>query len=246
MKVLYRLLLFSFALTLAIVGRAQSIENIKAVFQGSKIIITYDINDPKPGQNSYNIQLFSSFDNFKAPLTFIKGDVGNEVRPGAGKRIEWEAGEIGTFKGNLTFEVRGEIVAAWLFKSSPGKVTKGKATRIEWQGGKPDDNVKIELVKGGKTVPVMDGKNTGAYNWAVPPDLEKGDGYQLKLTSKGTTITSELFSVKKKMPIWMIAAPIAVVGGLVAVLAGGGGGDKSDTTNPDSSNDLPQPPDPGP
>lgn len=247
MKLLYRLLLFCWASFLALAATAQSIENIKAVAQGSKIIITFDIKDPKPGQNTYNIQLFSSHDNFSAPLTFLKGDIGNEVKPGSGKRIEWEAGEIGTFKGDLTFEVRGEIVAAWLFKTTPAKATKGKATRIEWQGGKPDDNVKIELVKGGKTIPVMDGKNTGGYSWAVPHDLEKGSGYQLKLTSKGTTITSDLFAVKNKMPLWMIIAPVVVVGGLVAVLVGGGG-DSGNNNNNDNNNssDLPIPPDPGP
>jgi len=244
MKLLYRLFLSCGTLALAFQTSAQTIENIKAVAQGSKIIITFDIKEPNPGQNLYNIKLFSSHDDFKAPLTFIKGDAGNEVRPGAGKRIEWEAGEIGTFKGELTFEVRGEIVAAWLFKSVPGKVTKGKAARIEWQGGKPDDNVKVELVKGGKTIPVMEGKNTGGYNWAVPPDLENGAGYQLKLTSKGTSISSELFAVKKKMPIWMIVAPIAVVGGLVAVLAGGSKDEPGGPTDPGS--DLPSPPDPGP
>jgi len=244
MKPFYKAFFFLGAFTWTLSAGAQTIENIKAVAQGTKIIVTFDIKDPKPGQNFYNIQLYSSHDNFASPLTFIKGDVGNEVRPGAGKRIEWEAGEIGNFKGDLTFEIRGEIVAAWLFKNpgSGSKLTKGKAATIQWQGGKPDDNVKIEMVKDGKTIPVGEGKNTGSMSWVVPKDLVKGGGYQLKLTAKGNTITSDLFAVKNKMPIWMIAAPIVVVGGLAAVLLGGGGGGDPGPT--DTSNDLPTPPDP--
>lgn len=242
MKPLYQSVASLFAISLAFSSMSQSIENIKAVAQGNKIIITFDIKDPKPGQALYNIKLYSSHDNFSAPLTFIKGDVGNEIHPGPAKRIEWEAGEVGDFKGEMTFEIRGELVAAWQFKAPAGgsSVKQGKAAHIEWQGGKPDDNVKIELVKGGKATLLTEGKNTGSYGWVVPKELKKGGGYQLRLTAKGTTIDSDLFAVKKKTPILLIVAPVAVAGGVAAALSGGG---DENPVSPTSSA-MPRPPKP--
>lgn len=215
---------------------AQTIENVRSSFQGKKVTITFDIVDAKPGQE-FNVQVFSSHNGFATPLTYLSGDVGHGVKPGVSKKIEWDAqGELKNFSGDITLDVRAEIVLAWLFlqpKSGVGTVRRGKNFEILWQGGASTDNIKLELVYEGKTQLITESKNTGTYLWSVPADLKKGKGYELQLTSGGNT-TTENFSVKSKFPLLLKVAPVFVVGGLVYLLM----------PKPEKESPLPIPPDP--
>ena len=97
----------------------QSIDNVRATSQGDKVVITFDIMNVKQGSN-INVQLFSSHNGFSVPLTYVSGDVGPNVKPGSGKRAEWDAAtELKSFTGEVTFEVRGEVIAGWLIKNVP-------------------------------------------------------------------------------------------------------------------------------
>jgi len=244
MKRLYPLA-FSSALCLSFSGLAQTIENIKAAPQANgKVIITFDIMNAKAGQD-FNIQVFSSHNGFASPLTYLSGDVGNGIKPGSGKKAEWDAqGELRNYIGDLTFEVRGEIVLGWRVKtpSSASGVRRGKTSLVTWQGGSSSDNVRIELVNGGKTTTLAETKNTGSFSWSAPADLKTGGDYQLRLVSGGQITTSENFVVKSKIPLLLKLSPILLVGGAVAAL-GGGGGDKGGGGAPEAD-DLPKPPDP--
>lgn len=226
-------------------GYTQTIENIKAspVVNG-KVNITFDIMNAQPGQD-FNVQIFSSHNGFASPLSYLSGDIGSGIKPGASKKAEWDAqGELRNYVGDITFEVRGEIVLGWRFKtpSAGGSVRRGKTSLVTWQGGTSGDNVKIELINAGKTTTIAETKNTGQFAWSAPADLKTGSGYQMRLISGGHITNSESFSVKSKIPLLLKLSPVLLVGGAAAALAGGGGGGGNPGTTP--SDDLPKPPDP--
>ncbi len=66
---------------------AQRVENVKAELSGTNVVISYDLfgNDAL-----YNVKVYSSSDNYKVPLTFVTGDVGNNISVGNSKKIIWE------------------------------------------------------------------------------------------------------------------------------------------------------------
>lgn len=229
-----------FALQAPFFGQTQTIENIKATFQTNKVVITYDLMNAKSGQD-FNVQIFSSHNGYASPLTYLSGDVGSNVKPGSNRRVEWDAqSELHTFSGDITFEVRAEIVFGWRFKtpSSRAGVRRGKTSNVTWQGGSSGDNVRIELLNEGKTTTLAEMKNTGQFLWSAPSGLKTGSGYQMRLTSGGNTATSESFSVKSKFPLLLKLAPVLLVGILAPALGGSKGGGAPQSTK------LPIPPEP--
>lgn len=243
-------LFFIICLSLAIPLQAQRIENVKATLENDKVIITYDVTGVTSGQR-FKAQLYSSHNNFASPLFRVSGDVG-EITPGTGKKIEWDAkSELVTFSGDVTFEVRGHPVTlevraveekkSWSFKNPTdgSSVRRGTNFTIEWTGGTASENIRLDLMRDGKVLQKLsDLKNNGSFSWSVPKDLEKGVGYQLKVSSGSEGVTSPVFVIKNKFPLWLKIAPVVVAGGVIAILAGGGGGKES------GGGDLPIPPDP--
>jgi hypothetical protein len=237
-RLLYPLLLLAFQLT------AQRIENIKAeVFgEGEKVVITYDINDAPAGQK-FKVTVYGSHNNYASPLTLVTGDVGRdrEIAGGANKRIEWSAkSELKDFTGDVTFEVRAEIVAANFLVQSPAlgsKVKRGKTAEIVWQGGRPGENVRLDLLKGGAVVSqIASTQNSQRYSWPIQKSVNKGTDYQIRISGESGSAMSGNFGIKSKTPFIVKALPFLAAGGVAYLLfsGGGGGGGKS--------NELPAPP----
>src|SRR5579859_7040192 len=89
----------------------QSVKNIVAKSSADgKVVVTYDLVGTTADQK-FSIDLFSSHDNFNLPLSKVNGDVGKNISSGTGKRIEWDASELGEFKGDINLKVKGEAVA---------------------------------------------------------------------------------------------------------------------------------------
>src|SRR5687767_4719110 len=89
-------------LLLALGAHAQKIAVKKVELAGEKIIVHYDLEDSKPN-NDYQIFLYSSQNSFSTALTHVKGDVGNEVKAGADRKIEWNVKEeLGSYKGKIS------------------------------------------------------------------------------------------------------------------------------------------------
>ncbi|HNP17357.1 MAG TPA: Ser-Thr-rich GPI-anchored membrane family protein [Fulvivirga sp.] len=225
---------------------AQSLTNIKAQLVDEKVIISYDLTTPAK-DHKFDVELYSSDNNYRAPLTLVKGDVGKEILPGTQKRIEWDAkSELKKYKGNITFEIRATLVAAMITFKNPIDDTqfrRGRTYQIDWSGGKNNpkfdldlyrNNVKMEAI--GKT----DGKKN--YTWTIPMSRKPGK-YQIKLVDNQTNVaTTHEFKIGRKIPLVLKVAPILVVGALVGVLAtGGGGGETPPVINPEVNN-LPDPP----
>ncbi len=220
---------------------SQSIENVKASFADGKVTITYDLLRSSSSQ-TYFIEVLGSHNNYSSPLKTVSGDVGSNVKGGAGKKIVWDVkADLITYKGEITFRVKGNPVAAWVFKTPTegGSIRRGKSTTIQWEGGSPQQAVTVELYKGNEKIETLAQSNTGtSYTWLVPKDFEKGK-YTIKLSSGGQNITSGTFAVKAKIPLLLKVLPVAIIGGLAAALAGGGGGGETPTAS-----DLPAAPDP--
>lgn len=227
---------------------AQTFQNVRATAQGDVVVITYDLV-ASSSDGTFNVELYCSVDNYAAPLTGI-GDIGPNVTPGYNKRVEWNAlSALQTYKGDVTFELRGRpVVLKFGFQSPTAgrSVKKGKTTTIQWQGGTAMQQVKITLHRNDQMIgDVTQMLNRGRFEWTVPNDLEKGDGYFLRLSSGSETVESGRFAVKGKTPMLLVLSPIAV-GGAVLMLSGdnppsgGGGGGGGNTEN----TALPTPPGP--
>lgn len=217
----------------------QSIENVTAeVSDGNKVVISYDLKGNADTER-FQIQVYSSHNGFSSPLSSVTGDVSSnfDIKPGNGKQVTWDAAkDLKTFNGELSFEVRAKVYA-FIRISSPGSVKsvrRGSNTTINWAGGMPNDNIKIELLKAGSVISnVGSTSNSGSYRWAVPSDLEKGSDYSLRFTTSSDQVYSESFNVNAKYPMALKAGAPALAVGAIVLLSGGGGDDGPLPTPPE-------------
>jgi len=217
-------------------SNAQTITTKQVEVQGNKVIVHYKLEDPN-SDHLYAIGLYSSKDNFATPLTRVTGDVGTEVKPGPDNKIAWDIkSELGDFKGNLTFEVRGRVFIPFVKLTNliEGDVFKrGKNYPIVWASGNLTGQVNVELFQGQERIWGENNlPNSGRYDWFVPSGTKKGSNYVLKFTNtkdRNDVVVSKTFTIKPKIPFLLKAAAFIVVGGGVVVAASGGGG--KGTTN---------------
>ena len=130
--------------------QAQTIEINKMEIKDKKIHISYNIEDDNPN-NEYLVTVYSSVDNFSAPLTKLSGDVGQEVKPGMNIAIWDIVDEFGSFQGSISLEVRAMVFVpfARLRNFNDGsKYKRGKSYDLEWRPGNTNP-VHIELYKEG-------------------------------------------------------------------------------------------------
>ena len=113
--------------------------------------------------------------------------------------------------------------------------------QINWSGGTPSENVKLELLRGNvPQLTLTNSRNTGSYSWSVPAEMKPGT-YQVKITGPSGAGVSSDFAIKHKIPTLLKAAPVVVIVGVLAASGGGGGGGG---VTPPGTSDLPAPPDP--
>ncbi len=242
--------ILGFVLLLTIPANAQTVAISWVEIAGTKIIVHYDLETSNPN-HEFSISLFSSKDNYSAPLTKVTGDVGNEIKPGKDKRIIWDVvAELGSFKGDLELEVRGKIFVPFMkltnFDASK-KYKKGKSYPLTWTSGNMGGQIDVELYDGQTRVTSDRGvANSGKFEWVIPNSVKPGSNYRLKFTdtkNREEVIYTKEFKIVPKMPMAAKALiGLAVVGGGVAAAMAGGGGDGGGTTTPPSS--LPGPPNP--
>src|SRR5436190_14284940 len=203
-------------------GYAQKIQNLKASAQGEKIIITYDLTGYE--NDTYDISIFSSHNNFTTALAQVTGDVGKDIKSGLNKRMEWNSkAELApNFKGQLNFEIRAVVIAHLGFTNPPKSARRGKDISVGWHGGEVNQKIKVELLKGGvvqSTLGSVD--NNGSHAWSLPVEQSLGKDYQVRLSDGKETITSGNFPVNRKIPLVLKAVPVVVVGVIVGIIVGG-------------------------
>jgi hypothetical protein len=220
-------LLLACVLVLSIVSAHAQKASIKKVeLAGEKIIVHYDLEDSNPA-HEYQIQLYSSQSNFATALTKVKGDVGNEIKPGSDKKIEWSVREeIGPYKGRLSLEIRGNMFLAVARINSIAEGTtykRGKSQLINWRPGN-QNRVNIELLKAGKPVTTeLNQANTGAFSLTIPAHSKVGKDYTIRITDITNSedfAVSPPFAVKRKVPLALKALPVFVAGGVILLLGG--------------------------
>lgn len=221
---------------------AQNVVIKKVELAGEKIIVHYDLEDGNPN-NEYKLDLYASRDNFVAPLTKVKGDVGLEVKPGTGRKIEWNIREeYGGYKGRIALEIKGKVYIPFVkiqnFNTEK-KYKRGQSYSLAWKPGNTNP-INIELYKGGQRISgEMNQPNNGGHTFYIPPKTKPGDDYRLKITdtkNSDDVLFSGEFQVKPKVPLVVKVLPVLAIGAAVATLGvggdGGGGTDPVDDTIP--------------
>lgn len=116
---------------------SQQIQNVKALQQGGKLLITYDLNDQS--NKAYYVKLLMSKDGgvtFGEELKYVSGDVKN-TKSGIGKRIIWDAPqEISYYDGEVVFRVEAVLKAAPLPEAFEGKYLKIELLNVKGTGNK--------------------------------------------------------------------------------------------------------------
>jgi Ser-Thr-rich glycosyl-phosphatidyl-inositol-anchored membrane family len=233
------LILYLGAFLLFFSASAQNVVIKNIELAGEKVIVFYDLDD-NSATHEYLLQLYSSRDNFAAPLTKVKGDVGAEIKPGVSKKIEWNIREeFGGFKGRLSLEIRGKVFVPFVklqnFDSKKA-YKRGKAYNISWKPGN-NDPIHIELFKGSERVTgELNQPNNGSYTMTFPSHASPGKDYRIKITDSKSSeyvVFTDYFKVTPKVPLLLKVLPVVAIVAVVVVVVGGkkssgdsgGGGD---------------------
>jgi Ser-Thr-rich glycosyl-phosphatidyl-inositol-anchored membrane family len=241
-----KLILYLGSLFLFFSVSAQNLTIKRIELAGEKVLIFYDLDDGN-SSHEYLLNLYSSRDNFAAPLAKVTGDVGSEIKPGIDKKIEWSIREeFGGFKGRISLEIRGKVfvpvVKLQNFDASKS-YKRGKHYDITWKSGSTNA-VNIELLEGNQRIQGdMTQPNNGAYTFYIPASIKPGKDYRLRFTDSKVpdeVIFTPYFKITPQIPtILKIAVPVVVVAVAVVVLGGtgggGGSGGSSDGVIPDPS-----------
>ncbi len=192
-----------------------------------EMIIYYDL-ESNENVWEYQIQLFSSRDNFLAPLEKVRGDIGIAIRPGINRRISWNAkAEWGnTFKGDLQLEIHGKVYAPFIKVTNldNNKVIKrAKATTLIWTGDTNNNMLTFSLFRNDELISIFSSMpNAGKAVLTLSRKVKPGGGYYFMIAEPGVKehqIKTEEFTVKTRYPlVAKIGAAVAVAGIVILLL----------------------------
>jgi hypothetical protein len=228
------------------VSKSQEITNVRAVATGSLVHIYYDLQEAMEGQ-LFEVSIYASHNSLAEPLTYVRGDIGSDIRAGKDKRIEWGAKkELGTYAGELVFEIRARLTFSPLSFQQPlanAVYRRGKVYTLEWQGGVEGEALQLELWQDGvKSMDIGQFSNRKRYEWAIPLALKPGKNFTVKVSSPENPANysiSDSFVIRRKIPLAVKILPLGIASGVAAVLL-------TRTTEPVPvvRTRLPAPPDP--
>lgn len=242
MRKLLLLGLFGLSSSLA----AQNVTITKVELAGEKIVVYYDLEDSN-SSNEYRLNLYASKDNFSAPLTKVSGDIGAEIKPGNGKKVEWKLiEEFGAYKGRISLELRGKVYIAFAKLrnfDAEKSFKRGKQYDILWKAGSTNP-ISVELFKGNQRIQgEMSHPNNGSYTLSIPANATPGKDYRLKIADSKNSddvIYTPFFKVSRKVPLLVKVIPLlAIAGGVAAVASGGSKGDGGGGTQKPAEIPLP-------
>ena len=245
---------------------SQRVEFVRANVNGDIVNITYDLISLNQN-HLFEIRVYGSHNNYTFPLSLVSGEVGNDIKPGQNKSIVWRAAdELDTFSGDITFQIRGSVTGEVVVEPPPqieetpietepaeesipnltinnpgaGSSFKiGKSMPLQWRGGKPNEDIKIELFKSNMMLRnIGTSPNNGSLLWTVPKDI-KGSDFKIKLFNINTpesAVFSGEFKIKGKTALIIKLLPLFAAGGVAAIFLLGGEDGRGDSS-------LPVPPD---
>ena len=214
-----RIILIIIAQALMAKSFAQKLAITRIDLSKEKVIVYYSLDDTNPNHN-YKVSLYSSKDDFVAPLVKVQGDVGPEVKPGAVRRIEWSVGEeLGEFKGAISVEVRAGVFVPFVSLKSfneKSKYKRGKTYPLLWTSGNMGGQLDIDLYDGQNRVDTDRGvPNTGKYEYSIPGTISAGGNYRFRFTNtrnRDEFIDSPPFSIVPKYPTLLKAGGLVIIG----------------------------------
>jgi hypothetical protein len=230
---------------LVVPSRAQRITNVQAQLVGDYVSIQYDLAGEIPGQ-VFEVSLYSSQNEFSQPLKQVRGAVGPDITPGREKAIEWGAQkELTRFTGEVTFEVRANLTFSPIAIGYPqveSVFRRGHAYKLQWKGGLAGEKLRLELIRDGFPNQVIDNvANTGTYSWRVAEETPIAENYRLKITAQSNNVlntkTSDLFAIKRRIPLVAKFIPAGILVGAVGFWAA------SQLGGPDTEDPILPPPD---
>lgn len=220
-----------FALLLVVLPLTMSAQNLEVKrmeLKGGTVVVHYALLDTVPGR-TYTINLYASRDNYINPLTQLTGDQGLQVKPGTEHTVTWDAKkELGeTFQGDVSIELRARAYVPFILFDNFEVIKRGKHKEVTWRGGTRQNVLNFELYnkKGEKVAVIPNVPNAGHTSVLIPSDVKPGKGYKFKIVdskNKDQVVFTETFAVKRKVPIPLVVAGIAAIGGGVALFGGGG------------------------
>jgi hypothetical protein len=204
--------------------QAQNLEIVRIDLTSEKVVVTYDLDDANPN-NNYKVSLYSSKDNFSAPLIKVSGDIGEDVKPGENKKIEWSVGlELGKYTGEISVEVRAGVFIPFLRLTSfdtEKKYKRGKTYPLLWTSGNMGGQIDIDLYEGQNRVESDRGiPNTGKYEFSIPGSVKPGK-YTLRFTnvrSRDEFITTPVFTVVPRLSTGIKVGGLVLFGGSIYLL----------------------------
>lgn len=202
--------------------------SIKQMELGPELLtLHYDLIDTAR-DHTYSIYVYSSRDNFLAPLEKISGDAGLEVRPGANRKITWNAKEeLGpTFQGEIELEIRGRLYIPFIrfegFKDVEVR-KRGVPFIVKWSGGTRQNILNFQLYRDdGKlryTFPNV--PNTSEHKITIPASIKPGGGYYFRISdtkNKDQVVITPKFEIRRRYSLALKAIPVLLAGGAIYFL----------------------------
>ncbi|MBL7852451.1 MAG: hypothetical protein JNN04_16215 [Cyclobacteriaceae bacterium] len=213
----------------------------KTELTGTSIILYFDLVDTVKAR-TYTINLYSSKDDFVAPLQKVSGDVGLEVKPGQTRKIVWNSkDELGaSFHGDIELEVRGRVYVPFVrfdgFQEEQ-VIRRGKPKTMTWSGGTRQNILNFSIYnKDGEFVDVIPNvANSGSYEMVIPMTVKPGKGYYFMVSdskNKDQVMKTPPFEVKRKVPLGVKLIPVVAVGAAAAFLLPKSSNEKSNISGP--------------
>lgn len=107
-----KFILIGFFILLFQFGFSQKIDDVSYIRDGNQIRISYSIKDAKYYQKFF-VSIYLSVDkgqNFVGPLSFVSGDVGENIYTGKNKVVYWDVfKEFDGLKGDIVFDIRAKV-----------------------------------------------------------------------------------------------------------------------------------------
>ncbi|MBI4947332.1 MAG: hypothetical protein HY840_13150 [Bacteroidetes bacterium] len=173
---------------------SQECGNIKAEFDNRKVYIYYDLAGNE--NETYFVSANCSKDGFKETLKYVSGAAGRNIKPGKTRMIIWdckkEFDQIDLAQIDFKVSASTTAPANYYTVTITGKIKRGNKINITWLSGSSGEDITIDLLKKGNYYKrVVNTLDMGSFEWTIPGNVEKGEGYQIRVT---TPQKNELFS----------------------------------------------------
>ncbi|MGL1885509.1 MAG: GPI anchored serine-threonine rich family protein [Reichenbachiella sp.] len=220
-----KVLFFLLAITFCQYAVSQNVENAAVQQVGDDLIISFDLMPKESIKERYTISLIALYGNDSIELKVKDGSL-TDIRPGNGLQFTVSGKDnLENVKGNVDFSVTARMTYSPIRILTPGdgqSAKRGKSLDVAWKGGFEKDDYSIYLYQSDSLISTLKSPFVGtSYTWNIPKKTKKAENYQIRLTSnnhQGQSEISSEFRIKNKIPIVIKVLPLAVLGGVVAIL----------------------------